>query len=666
MELNEKINKHFEGRVVKKELSKEIKGNAVVPTYVLEYLLGQYCATSDHELMKEGVQKVKDIIKNHFVHRDEAQLIKSTIKEKGKHKLIDKVSVRLNDLKGVYEAEFANIGIKKALVDSDTIKKHPKLLSSGVWCITNMAYFLSEEKGVSPWIIESIKPIQISNVDLDEYKESRKNFTKEEWINLLMQSIGLNPEFFNHRSKIIQLTRLIPFTENNYNFFELGPKGTGKSHIFSEMSPHGILVSGGDVTQAKLFVNNSTGDIGLVGYWDVVSFDEFAGRNKSVDKKLVDIMKNYLANKSFSRGANVYGASASMAFIGNTDKSVPHMIKHEDLFIALPKGYYDTAFLDRLHAYIPGWEVKKLRNEVFTSAYGFIVDYLAEILRELRKEDFTTSYKQYFQLSDSITTRDKDGISKTFSGLFKILYPDGNCTKEDKQELLEFAIESRKRVKDQLIKMDETFEEVDFCYKEVNSDKWVFVETLEDETYGTKKKRTEEKEESIALEEKTTNSEPETPKEGQTIIRDNQIGISYNNLFRNHLKGATKIKLIDPYIRYPYQFKNLLEFCSLLHSIKSEDQEISFNLTTWNSEEFIESSRETLEEIQESLIELGINFNFEFSDAHDRHLITDHGWKIILGRGLDIFEKSDSRFSLSEINQELRQCKACEVTFIKL
>ena len=427
-ELDIKLNQYFGGKVVRKDLTKLVKGNAIVPIYVLEYLLGQYCATDDEETIDQGVETVKSVITKHFVHRDEAQIVKSTVKEKGSHRIIDKISVKLNDSKDQYEATFANLGLKGIPISGELIKQYQKLLTHGVWCILTLGYVSTDEKGSTPWIIESLKPIQISNINLEEYKEGRSNFTKDEWIDVLMQTMGLNPEEFTFRSKLLQLTRLVPFVENNYNLIELGPKGTGKSHIFSELSPHGILISGGEVTAAKLFVNNSTGEIGLVGYWDVVAYDEFAGKSKNTNRGLVDIMKNYMANKSFSRGTSVYGASASMAFVGNTDHSVPYMLKHSNLFDALPKDYYDTAFLDRIHAYLPGWEVQKLRNDMFTSDYGFIVDYLAEILKELRKEDWNAEYNKHFELSNSITTRDKNGITKTLGGLLKVIYPDGNYT----------------------------------------------------------------------------------------------------------------------------------------------------------------------------------------------------------------------------------------------
>lgn len=666
--MDEKLNRSFAGKVVRKDLTKLVKGNAIVPTYVLEYLLGQYCATDDEETIIQGVETVKSIISKHFVHRDEAQIIKSTIREKGSHRIIDKVSVKLNDRQDRYEASFANLGLARIPISDEIIKQHQKLLSGGVWCILTLAYMPSDERDHIPWIIEDLKPIQISNIDVNEYKKERPNFTKEEWIDLLMQSIGLNPEEFTLRSKLLQLMRLIPFVENNYNLIELGPKGTGKSHIYSELSPHGILISGGEVSKAKLFVNNSTGDIGLVGYWDVVAYDEFAGKTKRADRGLVDIMKNYLANKSFSRGTEVYGAAASMVFVGNTDHSVPYMLKHSDLFDALPKDYYDSAFLDRLHCYIPGWEVQKLRNEMFSSNYGFIVDYLAEVLRDLRREDRTQEYRNYFELSDSITTRDKTSISKTFSGLAKIIYPNEEMKEEDAKELLDLAIESRKRVKQQLQKMDETFEGVDFSYIVKSSGKKVEVETLEVLEFGgtTIKEKKSGSEDIIDVSaEKSDGSSQMQLEAKQKIIRDNQSGISYENLFGAYLLGATEFKLVDPYIRMPHQLRNFMEFVKLLADQKDPETEIKLHLVTTCDEEYLENNREAFNSMALSVESMGIILTFEFDDfIHDRYIEMNNGWKIILGRGLDIWQRTGGWFDINEYVQEKRQCRSFEVTFI--
>lgn len=665
-ELDIKINKQFGGKVVRKDLTKLIKGNAIVPTYVLEYLLGQYCATDDEETIKQGVETVKSIISKHFVHRDEAQLIKSTIRDNKSHRIIDKVSVRLNDKQDIYEASFENLGLKRIAINDEIVKMNQKLLSGGVWCIVTMGYFSSDDKNATPWIIEDLKPIQISNVDIDEYIEVRKEFSRDEWIDLLMQSLGLNPEEFTFRSKLLQLARLIPFAENNYNLIELGPKGTGKSHIYSEMSPHGILISGGEVSKAKLFVNNSTGEIGLVGYWDTVAYDEFAGKTKKVDRGLVDIMKNYMANKSFSRGTQIYGASASMVFVGNTDHSVPYMLKHSDLFDALPKDYYDTAFLDRLHCYLAGWEVQKLRNEMFTDDYGFIVDYLAEILKELRKKDHMNEYSKYFELSDTITTRDKTSVSKTFSGLIKVIFPHGEYSEEDAKIMLEFAIENRKRVKEQLRKMDETFEKVDFSYVQKSTGKRVNIETLEvienRELLGLEPEEIDVEDAVV----KQDDAEEEVLKEGQKIIRDNQSGISYDMLFGGYLKGATEITVHDPFIRLPYQIRNFMELAKLIATKKSDLEEVKLHLVTFNNEEYLENSKEAFQNITDTLEPLGIYFTYEFrEEQHDRSIVLNNGWKIILGRGLDIYQKTDGWFDIAEYYQEKRLCKECEVTYIR-
>ncbi|MEA5259170.1 BREX system Lon protease-like protein BrxL [Arcicella aquatica] len=664
--LDSKLNEHFGGKVVRKDLTKLVKGNAIVPIYVLEYLLGQYCATDDEETISRGIETVKNILAKHFVHRDEAQIIKSTIREKGSHRIIDKVSVKLNDKQDQYEAYFANLGLNRVPIADDIIKTHQKLLSSGVWCILTLAYISSDEKDRTPWVIESLKPIQIAGGDIEEYKEGRKAFSKDEWIDILLQTMGLNPEEFSFRSKLLQLTRLVPFVENNYNLMELGPKGTGKSHIFSELSPHGMLISGGEVSKAKLFVNNSSGEIGLVGYWDVVAYDEFAGKSKNTDRGLVDIMKNYMANKSFSRGTQVYGASASMVFVGNTDHTVEYMLNHSNLFDALPKDYYDTAFLDRIHAYLPGWEVQKLRNDMFTSDYGFIVDYLAEILKELRKEDRTHEYAQYFELSDSITTRDKTGIVKTFAGLAKVIYPAGGMNQAESQELLDFAIECRKRVKLQLQKMDDTFEAVDFSYQNKQTKQKVNVETLEVIEYGLPKEVTTQV---VSESNSTLSSVQNSQKEllaGQKIIRDNQLGISYNNLFGDYLIDATEITIIDPYIRLPYQLRNLMELISLIYAKKQIGSTIKLHLVTSNNEDFIQGVKGAFNQITDSLASMDIIFSYEFDEnIHDRSIQLNNGWKIVLGRGLDIWQKTGGWYDISEYIQERRLCKACEITFLK-
>jgi len=679
-ELDQKINTHFPGLVVRKDLVKTVKGNAIVPSYVLEYLLGQYCATSDEPTIQTGIETVKEILAKHYVHRNEAGLVRSNIKEKGRYKVIDKISVDLNDKKDVYQAQFSNLGLKEVLVDSGTVKKHPKLLVGGVWCIADLEYEFTEDKSASPWILSTLKPIQLSHFDFDGYVEARKQFTTDEWIDLLVQSIGFNPEMFGKRSKLTQLVRLIPFCERNYNLIELGPKGTGKSHIYSEFSPHGILISGGEVTVPKLFVNNSSGKIGLVGYWDCVAFDEFAGKQKRVDKALVDIMKNYMANKSFSRGVETLGAEASMVFVGNTQHTVPYMLKHSDLFCELPDKFYDSAFLDRIHSYIAGWEVDIIRGEMFSSGYGFVVDYLAEILRFLRNHDYSDQYKEHFSLSPDISTRDRDGINKTFSGLMKILFPHGGATKEEVEELLRFAIEGRKRVKDQLMRIDSTYGHVRFSYLDAGGHAKL-VTTLEEEEYPSYYYKTIAESEDGEILEAVQPGSPQVPfeplappepplKEKHLTFQENQKGLSYDTLLGPYLKGATAITVTDPYIRLFYQMRNFMEFLETVVKHKAPDEEVAVHLVTTEDEFKGEQQKENFEKMKESANSVGVNFTWEFDGTgtiHARHIVTDHGWKISLDRGLDIFQhyEMNDAFTFTNRLQQYRSCKAFEVTFIR-
>lgn len=678
-ELDQKINLHFPGLVVRKDLVKTVKGNAIVPSYVLEYLLGQYCATNDENTIQTGIETVKEILAKHYVHRNEAGLIRSNIREKGRYKVIDKISVDLNANNDTYEAKFANLGIKNVLVDSGTIKKHPKLLVSGVWCIADIEYEFTEDRGVSPWILSTLKPIQLSQFDFDDYVEARKQFTTDEWIDLLVQSIGFNPEMTGKRSKLTQLIRLIPFCERNYNLIELGPKGTGKSHIYSEFSPHGILISGGEVTVPKLFVSNSSGKIGLVGYWDCVAFDEFAGKQKRVDKALVDIMKNYMANKSFSRGVETLGAEASMVFVGNTQHTVPYMLKHADLFCELPDKFYDSAFLDRIHFYIPGWEVDIIRGEMFSSGYGFVVDYLAEVLRSLRNHDYSDRYKEHFSLSSDISTRDRDGINKTFSGLMKILFPHGGATKEEIEDLLKFAIEGRKRVKDQLMRIDSTYGNVRFAYLDVDGQAKP-VTTLEEEEYpGYYHKTVAETDDGKIVEDAQPGSQTSTEqlastesilKEKHLTFQENQKGLSFDTLLGPYIKGATTITVTDPYIRQFHQIRNFMEFLETVVKHKAPDEEISVYLVTMEDEFRSDQQKNNFEKIEESASSVGVNFTWKFDSTgtiHARHIVTDNGWKISLDRGLDIFQhyEMNDAFTFANRLQQYRPCKAFEVTFIK-
>ena len=679
-ELDKKICEAFPGVVVRKDLVKEVKGNAIVPNYVLEYLLGQYCATSDEASIQTGIESVRNILREHYVHRNEAGLVRSIIREKGRHKVIDKISVTLNDREDVYEASFSNLGISKVLVAPDTIRKHPKLLVNGIWCIASLEYMPSEDKNQCPWILDSLKPIQLSHFDRDLFLNARKQFSTGEWIDLLLQSIGFQPSLFGERSKLFQLMRLVPYCERNYNVIERGPKGTGKSHIYSEFSPHGILLSGGEVTVPKLFVNNSNGRLGLVGYWDAIAFDEFAGREKKPDKKLVDIMKNYMANKSFSRGVETLSAEASMIFVGNTQHSVPYMLKNTDLFDELPKAYHDSAFLDRIHFYIPGWEIDIIRAEMFTGGYGFVVDYLAEILRAFRDDDRSADYKEFFTLDPSISTRDRDGIQKTMSGLMKMIFPNRDATEEEVRMLLDFAVEGRKRVKDQIMRFDQTYSRPNFQYQ-AHDGRIHPVKTLEEteypQYYYLRSDDGEGAEETVGkgLDSKLSPQEGDhKPLSDQLPIGnftypENTRGVSFETLLIPYLRDARKIVIIDPYLRNYWQIRNLMELLQELIKAKAADAEICIHVVSSEDDFNPEKQRDFFQQMANAVMPAGIRLTYCFDQTiHDRDITTDTGWKIILGRGLDIFQNYDGNntFSLQNSLQTFRACKSFGITYLRI
>ena len=454
LELDKKLNEAFAGRVVRKDLTKLIKEGANVPVYVLEYLLGMYAATDDEASIQEGVERVKKILSDNFVRPDEAEKIKSRIRELGQYSIIDKVTVALNPKLDQYEAEFSNLGLKGVPVPSNYVKEYDKLLVGGIWCMVKIDYYYDEEaRNVNPFSVNNLQPIQMPNMDIQEVFEGRKKFTKDEWIDALIRSTGMEPTQLEERVKWHLLLRLVPLVENNYNMCELGPRGTGKSHVYKEISPNSILVSGGQTTVANLFYNMSSRKIGLVGMWDCVAFDEVAGI-RFKDKDGIQIMKDYMASGSFARGKEEKNASASMVFVGNINQSVDVLLKTSHLFAPFPEEMAnDTAFFDRMHYYMPGWEIPKMRPEFFTDRYGFIVDYIAEFFREMRKRSFADSLDRYFKLGNNLNQRDTIAVRKTVSGMVKLIYPHGEYTKEDIEEILQYALEGRRRVKEQLKKI---------------------------------------------------------------------------------------------------------------------------------------------------------------------------------------------------------------------
>jgi ATP-dependent Lon protease len=473
------LNIHFAGRVVRKDLTKLLKEGANVPVYVLEYLLGMYCAVEDEEVIQEGLKTVKQILSDNYVRPDEAEKVKSKIKETGSYKIIDKVTVKLNEKRDVYEAILSNLGVKGLEVTSDIVKRYEKLLVGGIWCILNLQYYYEEGSKDSPFLISELKPIQMPNLDMESIFEGRKAFTEGQWIDMILRSTGLEPTVFEERVKWHFITRLIPLVENNYNLCELGPRGTGKSHIYKEISPNSILVSGGQTTVANLFYNLSSRKVGLVGVWDTVAFDEVAGI-RFKDKDGVQIMKDFMASGSFSRGRDVINANAAMVFVGNINQSVDTLVKTSHLFAPFPEEMIDSAFFDRMHTYLPGWEIPKMRPEFLTNQYGLIVDFLAEFLREMRKKSFSDAIDQYFKIGNNLNQRDIIAVRKTVSGLLKIIYPHGEFDKDAVERCLIYALESRRRVKEQLKKIGGMeFYDVHFSYIDNDSLEEKFVSVLE-------------------------------------------------------------------------------------------------------------------------------------------------------------------------------------------
>lgn len=462
----DKLQRYFPGKFVRKDLTKQIKVGANVPVYVLEYLLGIYCNTVEEDEIAKGVETVKKILASNYVRPDEAEKIKSRLKETGSYTVIDKISVKLNYKEDIYEAEFSNLGLKNVPISEDYPSKYERLLAGGIWCIVQMEYYYDElERKKNPFIIEKLTPVQMPQIDLGSLVDGRANFTNGEWIDLVLRSVGIEPDRLDEREKWLHLARLIPLVENNYNYCELGPRSTGKSHVYKEISPNSILISGGQTTVANLFYNMGNKTVGLVGMWDTVAFDEVAGI-KFKDQDGVQIMKDYMASGSFARGKEEKNAYASMVFIGNINQSVDVMLKTSNLFDPFPDLMgKDTAFLDRIHCYMPGWEITKYRPESFTDDYGFITDYYAEIMRELRKTSFADSYEKYFKLGSQLNQRDVIGVRKTVSGLVKIIHPHGVFSKEDIEKILRFSLEMRRRVKEQLKKIGGMeFYDVNFSY----------------------------------------------------------------------------------------------------------------------------------------------------------------------------------------------------------
>lgn len=684
--LNAKVLEKFAKAVVRKDLAFQVKGNLPVPTYVIEYLLAQYCQSEDEAVIAEGMEKVKEIVREHYFNRADHEIIKGRIHDNGSYMIIDKVSAYLDAAGDCYRCDFANLGLGGLEIPNECIRANEKLLSgTGVWSIVRLRYVPGEEPGPR-WEIEMYKPIQVANVDLDEFKAVRKEFTTDEWIDFLIHSSGLNPCILNRREKLLVIARLLPYVENNFNFMELGPKGTGKSHVFQDFSPYGVLVSGGDVTSARLFVKMSGRQeiLGLVGYWDNVAWDEFEQqKGRATDAVLIDTMQNYLANKAFNRGGATHEASASMCFVGNTKHTVEFMMRKTHLFESIPTSFIKGAFLDRIHLYNPGWEISPLKKSSFSGGYGMITDYFAAILHSMRKEDRSGDMLNLVKFSGTLSERDHLAIRKTFSGMMKLLYPDGAYTEGEAMEVVNFAAEGRKRVKEQLYKIDETFkaEPAMFEYEIRSNGEKRQIKTMEE--LGRAEVLVEDgnlvAEITQASVGKTENEAAAEPKDGVTVNKPvaelgpkhihvvaNQRGVSFRSLFGDYLRGAHKIVVVDPFIMKPYQIDNLIDLMQLVLDMNATSEEdLRIELHTKIDEMKPQEQNAALESLREELATEGVEFEFTFDATHDRGIFVDDKWAISLGRGLDIYDWFD-RHSLKRSSQRMRKCKDFQVTIAQI
>ena len=682
--LNAKVLEKFAKAVVRKDLAFQVKGNLPVPTYVIEYLLAQYCQSSDEAVIAEGMERVKEIVRDHYFNRADNEIIKGRIREKGSYLIIDKVSAYLDAGSNCYRCDFENLGLGGLNMPDQHVRANEKLLSgTGVWSIVRLRFDPSDD-APSRWVIEMYKPIQVANIDLEEYKTHRGEFTTDEWIDFLIHSIGLNPCVLNRREKLIAIARLLPYVENNYNFMELGPKGTGKSHVFQDFSPYGVLVSGGDVTSARLFVKISGRQeiLGLVGYWDNVAWDEFEQqKGRATDAVLIDTMQNYLANKAFNRGGATHVASASMCFVGNTKHTVEYMMRRTHLFESIPTSFIKGAFLDRIHLYNPGWEISPLKKSSFSGGYGMITDYFAAILHAMRKEDRSGEMLSRVKFSGTLSERDHLAIRKTFSGMMKLLYPDSKFTEDEALEIVNFATEGRKRVKEQLYRIDETFkaEPAVFEYEILQSGEKCQIKTLEEiengsaydgggavttrEDDGSAHSPSAPTAEGVAVAGRPPYQDfvPELgPK--HIYVQSNQRGISYKSLFGDYLRGAQEIVIVDPFIYKPYQIDNLTDLLQLILDLNSDSEEdLRVELHTSVNEADPASQNEAFETLKEDLAREGVEFDYTYDASHDRAILVDDKWAINLGRGLDIFDYFQ-RYSLKHASQRMRKCRDFQMT----
>lgn len=683
-DLSLKLNQAFSGRVVRKDLVQRAKKGTNAPTFVLEFLLARYCATDDPDEIEAGMVAVDETLRGNFVRPNESNAAQSTVQQKGNHKFIDKVRVTHNEKEKRHWAEMENFGSRRIAINESHYRENRRLLEGGLWCEALVGYNAVEEDDYT-FYIEELRPIQVSRFDFQQFLEGRKQFTREEWKSVLLRSIGLDAGKLSKRQQMHYLARLAPVVEPNFNYVELGPRNTGKSYTYSEFTPYSTLISGGQTTTATLFYNKVRRQTGIIGYWDTIAFDEVAGI-KVKDPGTIQILKDYMANGRFNLGAEVL-APASLVFIGNIDDSIEDIVRSSkyDLFKPLPPEF-DLAVIHRMHAFVPGWEIPSNADNLLTDEYGFITDYLAEAFHHLFKyTNFVTTVKKRAKLGAGFQGRDETAVYKTVSAFIKLLHPNGEVSDEEFQEYLEYAIESRRRVKEQLNKRkaDNEFSEIHLGYINSTGDT---VEVFCPESKGIEAtqnprggKGTSATESATPQPEQAAAPGPEakpaqeggTPepvaeelKDEHFTIRYGATGYSYQSIFGRYLAGAKKIVIEDPYIRRDYQIRNFLQVCELVVQVGTIK---NIELITSSEHDYQkEEAVKKLDEIKESLADSGVEMSYRFDPTiHDREIRTDTGWHVLIGRGLDIYQKPDSLLQIGASNLDLRPCMETKVSIFR-
>ena len=685
-ELDKKLNGVYPGRVVRKDLLHRIKKGTNVPSFVLEFLLAKYCASDDPDEIEAGIQAVFETLEKSYVRPDEANKAQSTVQQKGKHKFIDKVHVTYKEKEKRHWAEMENFGSRRIAIPEKFYRDNDRLLEGGIWAEATVGHNDIDDDDYA-FYLEDLRPIQLSKFDADNFYAGRAEFTRDEWLDAVIRSTGLEPSKMTFRLKLHYLARLFCFVEANYNFIELGPRGTGKSFVFSEFSPYSTLVS--QASTPTLFYNNARRKVGLVGFWDIVAFDE-VGRVKVKDKETVDILKNYMANGRFSRGVEVI-ANASLAFVGNIDHSIQQLVNSTqyDLFIPLPKEF-DLAIMDRFFTYMPGWEIPKNSSEYLTSNYGFITDYLAEAFHLLSKQSRFDDVTKSCKFGSSIEGRDELAVKKTVAALLKLLHPSGEATKKELEEYMAYALEGRRRVKEQLNKRkhDDEYARVNLSYineegkevvvwcpesKSAQATQKPTRQTLPgavvldaDDSQPDEKNTEPENEQSVGspLAEENQQSQPELSEEHYSIFYGD-TGHSYRSIFGKYLNGCKEVSIEDPYIRSQHQVHNLVRFCELVVEVGTVK---SVKLLTGSDNQYQQAeTEEKFTMLQDSLKEHGVEFTWQFSDTiHDREVRLDNNWLVKIGRGFDFFQKPETWFSIGSNDYNIRPCLETKVDIFKI